>query len=106
MLWKYNADNKCVTPLRKVRKDEGATMVQTCAELLRDYQTKRQVFHGEKLTFTGITGVDVYNIAALPSSMKGMVYPRPVEPRETEYSQVMFFREQGKEWALAEDIPL
>jgi hypothetical protein len=105
MLWNYNADNKCITPLRKVRKDEGATMVQTCAELLRDYQTKRQVFHGEKLTFTGITGVDVYNIAA-PIFHEGEWFiPARVEPRETEYSQVMFFREQGKEWALAEDIP-
>ena len=39
-------------------------MIQTCTELLQAYRQRRRVLKAEKLTFLGISGRDVYNIAA------------------------------------------
>jgi len=80
-------------------------MIQTCTELLQAYRQRRRVLKAEKLTFLGISGRDVYNIAA-PICVGGEWFiPARVEPRETEYSEVMFFRQAGSAWVLAEDIP-
>lgn len=81
-------------------------MVQTCAELLQEHRRGRQVYRAEKLKFAGVTGRDVYNIAAPIFDQGEWFIPARVEPRDTEYSQVMFFRQQGDEWVLAEDMPV
>jgi hypothetical protein len=80
-------------------------MIQTCAELLRAYEASRKIFRAEKLKFMGVTGKDVYNIAAPIMDQGEWFIPARVEPRDTEYSQVMFFRQRGSAWVLAADVP-
>ena len=80
-------------------------MRQSCTELLHSYQQQREVIQSEKLAFTGITGLDVYNITApLLDQGEHFILGR-VEPRASEYSQIIAFRQRGSEWVLAEDIP-
>ncbi|MBN8708449.1 MAG: DUF1861 family protein [Verrucomicrobia bacterium] len=73
----------------------------SCRELLADYQTARS--HGirgltQKLLFRGVGDNDVYNITA-PFHWRGesWILGR-VEARDTEHSEVRFFKGSGSEW--------
>jgi len=78
---------------------------QTCAQLLEHYAEQRKIYKSEKLRFCGTEGQDVYNIAAPLRDGDELVVPARVEPRSSEDSQVMFFRQQGEVWQLDSDLP-
>lgn len=81
-------------------------MIQTCAQLLQDYAGSRKVYRSEKLKFSGVQDQDVYNIAPPVPDESGWVIPARVEPRTSEDSQVMFFRQQGDVWQLEPSLPV
>ncbi len=80
-------------------------MKQACTELLQEYDRHRQVLKSEKLIFNGVTKQDVYNIAAPLLEGEEWIIPARVEPRSSENSQVMFFRQHEDKWMLATDLP-
>lgn len=80
-------------------------MRQTCRQLLDDYKERRRVLVAEKFTFGGVDGRDVYNIATPLVHDDELLLPARVEPRESEYSQVVFFRQDNGTWFPKEGIP-
>ena len=80
-------------------------MKQACTELLQEYDRHRQVLKSEKLIFNGVTKQDVYNIAAPLLEGEEWIIPARVEPRSSENSRVMFFRQHEDKWMLATDLP-
>lgn len=81
-------------------------MRQSCAELLETYTQQREIHQSEKLVFKGISGLDVYNITApLWDQGEEFILGR-VEPRASEYSQVVAFRKRDGHWYAAEDVPV
>lgn len=80
-------------------------MRQSCAALLLDYEQRREIHQAEKLVFKGITGLDVYNITApLLDGGEEFILGR-VEPRSSEYSQVIAFRRDNGGWVVADEVP-
>ena len=79
-------------------------MRQTCKQLLDEYQKRRRVYEAEKLTFAGVDGKDVYNIAAPIIHNDEFLLPARVEPRESEYSEVVFFHLDQGMWYPKEGI--
>lgn len=59
-----------------------------------------------KLKFSGVDGQDVYNITAPFSSANRTVIAGRVEPREHEYSNVLFFEEIDGTWLPIEEAPV
>ena len=80
-------------------------MIQTCTELLQAYRQRRRVLKAEKLTFLGDFRQRRVQHRGTNLCRREWFIPARVEPRETEYSEVMFFRQAGSAWVLAEDIP-
>ncbi|ANS75673.1 hypothetical protein AWM70_14600 [Paenibacillus yonginensis] len=78
-----------------------------CVKLLDEYQRKQaRAEKAERLLFEGVEGKDVYNIAAPFEDQGEMVLPGRVEPRDSEYSQVMFFVERSGKWQPREGAPV
>ncbi|MHA0856343.1 DUF1861 family protein [Paenibacillus sp. CMAA1364] len=80
-------------------------ITQTCQQLLNEF-----VHDGErsssKLSFLGIDGYDAYNISA-PFTMDGKeVLAARVELRDSEQSQVMFFKKSSEAWSLIDGAPV
>ena len=73
-------------------------MKQTCKQLLDEYTKRRRVYEAEKLAFSGVDGKDVYNIAAPIMHNDEFLLPARVEPRESEYSEVVFFGFEKGTW--------
>lgn len=80
-------------------------MRQSISELLSEYNQGREILSSEKLVFRGITGRDIYNITAPLTDMGEQYILGRVEPRDSEHSQVIAFRQRGSEWVAAPDIP-
>lgn len=80
-------------------------MRQNCSELLQTYQQEHQIFHTEKLVFKGISGMDVYNITAPLLDQGEQFILGRVEPRASEFSQILAFRQRDGEWVVADEIP-
>jgi len=72
--------------------------VQRCSDLLDEYRRKGRNQRGERLRFGGVGNRDVYNITAPFTDRGEPVIAGRVEPRDSEDSEVMFFREQGGVW--------
>ncbi|NLM38868.1 MAG: DUF1861 family protein [Firmicutes bacterium] len=79
-------------------------MKQTCKQLLDEYTKRRRVYEAEKLAFSGVDGKDVYNIAAPIMHNDEFLLPARVEPRESEYSEVVFFGFEKGTWYPKKDI--
>lgn len=80
-------------------------MKQTCAELLREYQSKNLNLKGEKIVFQGVGEKDVYNITAPFMDQGQLVIAGRVEGRDTEHSVVRFFVEKDGVWSPKEGAP-
>jgi hypothetical protein len=73
------------------------TQLQTTSELLEQFNSSA-LQHGERICFAGVEGRDVYNITA-PFIDKGeLIIAGRVEGRDTEFSQVVFFRQDEEVW--------
>ncbi|RUS43272.1 DUF1861 family protein [Cohnella sp. AR92] len=84
---------------------------KSCAVLFEQFKQERRErrgkeVQGEKLTFSGVGGRDVYNITApFPDDGEQVIAGR-VEDRSSERSQVMFFVERGGEWVPRSHAPV
>ncbi|KHE67398.1 DUF1861 family protein [Halobacillus sp. BBL2006] len=80
-------------------------MTFTVEELLNQYKKQPPIDKGEKLYFTGVGARDVYNITAPFQDSNEEVIAGRVEPRESEYSEVMFFTKEGDQWSPRQGAP-
>lgn len=74
-------------------------------EEFRD-QLNDKTANTQKLQFGGVGHLDVYNITAPFLSAEQVVIAGRVEPRDQEYSQVIFFEETAEGWLPVEDAPV
>lgn len=72
---------------------------QSCASLLADFHAKGLELQGERLHFVDVGERDVYNITAPFEDRGERVIAGRVEPRDSEHSQVVFFRQENGRWA-------
>ncbi len=80
-------------------------MTFTVIQLLNQFRQHPSLNKGEKLHFTGVGDRDVYNITAPFADRNEKVIAARVEPRESEYSEVMFFSNEGEEWKPRKAAP-
>jgi len=71
---------------------------KTTKELLDEYISQKRDYRGEKLTFDGVDGRDVYNITAPFEDEGELVIAGRVEGRDTEYSDIIFFTCSDNVW--------
>jgi len=67
--------------------------LKTCTDLLMEFEDKNIKSIGEKLTFVGIEGRDVYNITKPFLDNGELIIAGRVESRDSEVSEVKFFKE-------------
>lgn len=81
--------------------------VKSCVELLERYRAKgKKPYYVEKIVFEGVEGRDVYNITA-PFLMGGeIVIAGRVENRDSEQSEIHFFKRKEGKWVLQRDFPV
>lgn len=79
---------------------------QRCATLLADFHAKGLSLKGERLTFADVGDRDVYNITAPFMDRGEPVIAGRVERRDSEHSEVVFFREQDGVWTPREGDPI
>ncbi|MBW7455583.1 DUF1861 family protein, partial [Paenibacillus sepulcri] len=82
------------------------TKVQTCRDLLQQFENHEPATGGERIRFEGIEGRDVYNISAVFADRESLVIAGRVEGRSTEFSEVIFFRKEGEVWKPHPDYPV
>ncbi|WP_406946326.1 DUF1861 family protein [Halobacillus sp. SY10] len=73
--------------------------------MLEQYKKKSLRNQGEKLHFTSVGERDVYNITAPFKDYNEEVIAGRVEPRDSEYSEVKFFKKDGGHWIPREGSP-
>ena len=77
----------------------------SCQQLLADYKGKKVNYYGEKLQFDGVGNRDVYNITAPFEDGGELIIAGRVEERESEDSEVIFFRQRDGKWLPKEGSP-
>lgn len=80
----------------------NSTRLKTCSELLLEFQEKKLNILGEKLTFFGVEGKDVYNITKPFEDEGELIIAGRVESRLCEVSEVNFFKEVAGNWVKVE----
>ncbi|WP_281974592.1 DUF1861 family protein [Halobacillus litoralis] len=80
-------------------------MTITVKELLDQYEKQPPLNRGEKVHFTSVGERDVYNITAPFKDGTEEVIAGRVEPRDSEYSEVKFFKKDGGHWSPWEGAP-
>jgi len=80
--------------------------VKTCHQLLEDFLQKSQPINPEKITFSGVDGLDVYNISAPFEDEAVQVIAGRVESRDSESSRVFFFVEKDGSWVPRDGSPV
>jgi hypothetical protein len=73
------------------------TVIQTSAELLQQFDD-RSLPLGLPIRFEGVGDRDVYNITSTFFDRGELIIAGRVEDRETEFSQIVFFRQDGDVW--------
>lgn len=73
-------------------------MVYQVENLLEDYKKRKETVQAEKLYFSGVGDKDVYNITAPFEDDGQQVIAGRVEGRDTEYSEIVFFVQNGNVW--------
>lgn len=86
--------------------EEESYYPNSCAQLLKKFEKKNPLPNGEKLSFSGVNGSDVYNVSA-PFQVGNKTYiSGRVEEREAlAHSQVKFFEEHNGVWYPSQDTP-
>ncbi|GGD83996.1 DUF1861 family protein [Paenibacillus nasutitermitis] len=82
------------------------TLVQTCADMLREFEKNEPVTGGERIIFEGVDSRDVYNISAAFADRGSLVIAGRAEGRSTEFSEAVFFRQEGEVWRPHPDYPV
>lgn len=76
--------------------------LKTCIDLLREFEQKNLNILGKKLTFSGTDGSDVYNITKPFEDDGDMIIAGRVEHRNSEISEIIFFKELDGKWVKVE----
>lgn len=85
---------------------ESRETIRSCQELTKNFKNKCYKDNSSKLQFTGVApDKDVYNISAPFEAEGGRYIAGRVERRDSEHSQVIFFRQEGDTWAADHSIP-
>ncbi len=79
---------------------------QSCAELMQEFSGKNGGRSARRLVFEGVGDRDVYNITAPFKDGGDVILAGRVEGRETERSNVLFFRRQDDVWTPHPDYPV
>lgn len=102
---KNSSDNICVI----CGKPKGTTYPIFCAGKLsrlgKRYMESKP-YNPIKLNFVGVGKRDVYNITAPFEDEGEILIAGRVEPRNSEYSEVVFFVQRGELWIPKEDAPV
>ena len=79
-------------------------VIKSVRELLSDYlESREEPVSAERINFGGVNGKDVYNITA-PFDMDGeSIIAGRVEDRDSEDSEIVFFRNENGHWVPKED---
>jgi hypothetical protein len=80
------------------------TQIKSSLELLQQFEYLKQQM-GQRLRFEGTNGRDVYNITAPFVDRGELIIAGRVEGRHTEFSQVIFFRQEDDVWVPHPDYP-
>lgn len=80
----------------------GYNTLKPCTDLLMEFEAKNLKIWGEKLTFIGTEGKDVYNITKPFLDDGEMIIAGRVESRDSEISEIKFFREIDGNWVKVE----
>ena len=81
-------------------------MIKSCKTLLEEFRQSDPVIEGQKLSFSGVAGEDVYNISKAFQDGDRTVIAGRVEKRGSEVSRVCFFERVGEtEYALIPNAP-
>jgi len=81
---------------------DNSKKLKTCTDLLMEFEEKKVNILGEKLTFTGVGGRDVYNITKPFMDDGELIIAGRVENRDSEVSEVDFFKKVGQNWDKVE----
>jgi hypothetical protein len=73
------------------------TFIQTSSKLLEQFDD-RSIPLGQPIRFGGVGNRDVYNITSTFFDRDELIIAGRVEDRETEFSQIVFFRQEGDIW--------
>lgn len=73
------------------------TTIQTSSELLGQFENQTLQL-GQRIRFEGVGGRDVYNITSTFVDQGELIIAGRVEDRDTEFSEVIFFRQDGDVW--------
>jgi hypothetical protein len=76
--------------------------LKTCTDLLIEFEGKKLNILGDKLKFIGIEGRDVYNITKPFKDAGEFIIAGRVESRDSEVSEVNFFKEIDGNWVKIE----
>lgn len=77
-------------------------ILKPCTDLLIEFEAKKLNISGEKLTFIGTKGKDVYNITKPFEDDGELIIAGRVESRNSEESEVNFFKEIDGNWVKVE----
>lgn len=87
-------------------EQEKYLTIRTCNDLMKEFEMLDFKDNSSKLNFQGIPqNKDIYNITAPFETEKGRYLAGRVEPRDSEYSQVVFFKQNGDSWMADESLP-
>ncbi|MBB6731183.1 DUF1861 family protein [Cohnella zeiphila] len=84
----------------------SAQQAKPCAALLEQFRRNRPGRIGERISFAGVGGRDVYNITAPFKDDGEWVIAGRVEDRTSERSETMFFVERRGEWVPRNGAPV
>ena len=76
--------------------------LKPCTDLLMEFEAKNLKILGQKLTFIGAEGKDVYNITKPFLDDGEMIIAGRVESRDSEISEIKFFKEIDGNWVKVE----
>lgn len=83
-----------------------STGTQTVEELLLEYKKKNSSGQAEKINFIIKDGRDIYNITAAFQQGEDLIIAGRVEERDSEHSEVIFFKKEGEQWIRRENDPV
>lgn len=79
---------------------------QTVQELLLEYKNRNSSGKAEKINFIVEDGRDVYNVTAAFKDNEDMIMAGRVEKRDSERSEVIFFKNQDDKWIIRGKDPV
>jgi hypothetical protein len=84
----------------------NSTYTQNVDNLLRNFRNKKLIFNSEKINFIVDDVRDVYNITAPFHDGDDDIIAGRVEKRDSEFSEVIFFKQHNNKWIKKDGTPV